>query len=340
MPVRPLRFVLAAAGAAALAAWLAPGAAVAAEPVAATFAPPPDFYPESMAVGPDGTVYVGSWHQGAVARLKPGQRTARIFVPPGSNGLTNAQGLLVDTARRLLWVCSGDLGYVTVPRHPSALKAYDLATGAPRGSYDLPGGGYCNDLALAGDGRIYVTDSLHPRILELDGPGAALRDWVEDKRFCKGADGFCLNGIAIDPGRAIYVSTVAASTTLLKVGLQAAGKPGPVSEVRFPRVLKNADGVRWLGGGRLLIFESNAFAKNDPLDGSVSIATLRGDGSAGLETIVNGLADPSSGLAYRGRIYVLQSKYEILLRHKPDEMATVPRGVPFTIQSVPLPPAH
>lgn len=302
-----------------------------------SFSLPADFYPESLAVSHDGTFYIGSWREGAVARLKPGEQKAKLFVAPGSNGLSNTQGVLVDEKRGLLWACSGDLGYTTVPQTPSALKSFDLATGAPRQSYALPGGGYCNDLALAGDGRLYVTDSKRPRILVLNDPRGSLRTWISDPAFCSGNNGFCLNGIAIDPDRAVYVSAVNATNRLYKVPFGFDGKPGGVTTVIFPRVLKNADAIRYLGSGRLLIFESNAFAKNDPLDGSIGLATLHRDGTASIDTLVNGLASPSSGLAYRGRLYFIQSKYAILLRHPPNDTQSVPRAVPFAVNSVPLP---
>ncbi|WP_097460369.1 Vgb family protein [Mangrovitalea sediminis] len=301
------------------------------------FSLPKDFYPESIAVSPDGTFYIGSWREGAIARLAPGQHRAGLFVAPGSNGLSNTQGVLVDQKRGRLWACSGSLGYTTVPRTPSALKSFDLATGAALHSYALPGGGYCNDLALAPDGRLYVTDSKHARILVLDRSSGHLRTWVSDPAFCPGSNGFCLNGIAIDPGQAIYVSAVNATDRLFRVPFVRQGRAGRVGEVVFPRVLKNADGIRYLQGGRLLIFESNAFARNDPLDGSVSLASLHTDGTASLKTLVNGLASPSSGVAYNGRVYFIQSKYAILLRHPANDTAEVPRGVPFMVQSVPLP---
>ena len=133
-------------------------AAIAAPPVVQAL--PEDWYPESMTIGPDGTFYVGSWRQGAVARLKPGVTPkAQVLVKPGANGLANGQGMLVDAKRGALWICSGNIGFTTVPSTPSALKRYDLATGAPRASYAMPDGGYCNDLAQDTRGNLYVTDS-------------------------------------------------------------------------------------------------------------------------------------------------------------------------------------
>jgi hypothetical protein len=111
-----------------------------------------------------------------------------------------------------------------------------------------------------------------------------------------------------------------------------------VETIRFPRTLKNADGIRYLDHNRLLIFETNAFAKNDPLDGRVSLATVHANGSATLDTLVNGLASPSSGLAYGRRVYFIQRKYDaILFKPEPGDSAVIPHGVPFTVQSAPLP---
>ena len=112
----------------------------------------------------------------------PGGAQADILVGPGSQGLANAQGVLVDAARGALWVCSGNIGFTTVPSTPSALKRYDLATGAPRGSLALPDAGYCNDLALDTQGRLYVTDSRHPRVLRLSPDGTALQVWKKGPR--------------------------------------------------------------------------------------------------------------------------------------------------------------
>jgi hypothetical protein len=42
-----------------------------------------------------------------------------VVVPPGSEGLANAQGVLVDAARGALWVCCGDIGFTVVHRRPA-----------------------------------------------------------------------------------------------------------------------------------------------------------------------------------------------------------------------------
>lgn len=318
-----------------LAGLMACGAAHAATEAPSTLPLPADWYPESVAVGPDGTFYVGSWRQGAVARIRPGADQAEVLVQPGSNGLSNGQGVLVDARRGLLWICSGTFGFTTVPTRPSALKSYDLATGAPRASYPMPEAGYCNDLAQDDDGAIYVTDSLHPRVLRWRPGDDALQVWKEDASFSAGPEGYKLNGIAIDRNH-VYVSTVTAAPYLLRIDAKPDGSAGAVTRIDMPRTLKNADAIRSVGPGRLVIFESNAFGHDGPYGGQVSLATLAGDRASSLVTLVAGLNDPSSGAIAHGRIYFIESKYSLLFAHKGDDVG-IPRHVPFDVQSVVLP---
>ncbi|MCW3479106.1 hypothetical protein OL229_05955 [Neisseriaceae bacterium JH1-16] len=330
--MKPTRSLLKAAMVAALL-W-GHGVALAAEP-ATTLALPADWYPESLATGPDGSFYVGSWRQGAVARIRPRGGAPEILVKPGSNGLANGQGVLVDAARRLLWICSGNLGYTTVPSTPSALKSYDLDSGEPRASYPMPDKGYCNDLVQDRNGTLYVTDSFHPRVLRLMPGETALRIWKEDPALSAGNDGFFLNGIALDGDRQLYVSAVSAVPWLQRIAIEPDGSSGALTRIDMPRTLKNADAIRSAGPGRLVIFESNAFGKDGPYGGQVSVATINGR-SATLQTIVAGLNDPSSGVIVGDRVYFIESKYSLLFSHAHDD-AKVPRNVPFDIQSRTLP---
>lgn len=297
---------------------------------------PVDWYPESLAAGPDGTLYVGSWRQGAVARLAPDGSPPQVLIPPGSNGLANGQGMLVDAPAGLLWVCSGSLGHTTVPTTPSALKSYDLTSGAPRNSYPMPNNGYCNDLAQAKDGTIYVTDSYHPRILSMPRGGKALSVWLEDPQLGSGDTKFYLNGISIANDGSVFASAVAAVPWILRVGRLPSGKAGAIRRITAPRVLKNVDAVRTLDANHLVLFESNAFGNDGPYGGQITLATMQGHRITKLDTLAAGLNDPSSGLIQQGRIWYIESKYGLLLAH-PDNDAAVPRHVPFSVGSVALP---
>ena len=57
---------------------------------------------------------------------------------------------------------------------PVSLKAFDLKTGAGKGSWPLPGEKtLCNDMVVGPDGSVYVADLFQPHILKL-APGADL----------------------------------------------------------------------------------------------------------------------------------------------------------------------
>lgn len=296
---------------------------------------PRDWYPESVAVGPDGAFYVGSWRQGAIARINPATLETKILVPPGANGLANTQGLLVDPKAGLLWACSGTMGFTTVPMRPSALKAFDLETGAAKGDFVMPDNGYCNDLAQDEAGDLYVTDSLHPRILRLQRGEASLSIWKEDPAFST-SGAFYLNGIAINRDHQVYVSMVASAPYLLRLDVEADGAAGPVRRIEADRPLRNADAIRVDGEGRVVIFESDAFGTDGDFGGAVTVATVSGERLTDLQTVLAGLNQPSSGVVLKGRVYVIESKYPILLRHKGDEGA-IPTNVPFDLLSAPVP---
>jgi hypothetical protein len=336
MPARrPLVPSLAAAAGAALLA----AASFAAAPVVRPL--PPDWYPESLAAGPDGSLYVGSWRQGAIARVPADGGAPQVLVPPASQGLANVQGVLVDAARGALWACSGDIGFTVVPSTPSALKRYDLATGAPRGSWPMPDDGYCNDLAQDASGALYVSDSRHPRILKL-APGApALAVWAEDERLA-GPAVFSdrhgayvgLNGIAVGDDGAILASLVAAAPCVLRVPVGADGRAGAPQRLVAPRTLANVDALRAWKPGRLVLFESNAFGAG-PYGGRITLARVAGD-RLELRPLAAGLNDPSSGVVAGGRVWFIESKY-FLLTHRAPADGPVPEGVPFDVESVALP---
>jgi DNA-binding beta-propeller fold protein YncE len=97
-----------------------------------------------------------------VQRLADG--TVRDFVAPGAHGLAAALGLAVDAERKLLWIVSAGLpqaaGLPAELRDRSALLAVDLDSGELRRKVDAPGEGrrWWNDVALAADGTVYVSD--------------------------------------------------------------------------------------------------------------------------------------------------------------------------------------
>ena len=169
-------------------------------------------FPESISAAPDGTLYVSSLASGGVVRIKPGASTAEQWIKPGAfdgrfdirrarrRTLQSSMGLLERHVRQ------GSTGTKLHPRQ--LLKGFDLATGQGKVSAALPGSqNLCNDMAIAADGSIYVTNSRAPQILRLKPDGKDLEVFLEDKQFEPPKDGVGLDGIAIGGDGDIYVNT-------------------------------------------------------------------------------------------------------------------------------------
>ena len=89
--------------------------------------------------------------------------TVKELVPAGRDGLGSAQGMEVDAARRILWVCSTAhkqaRGIAAAEVGRAALHAFHADSGKPLGRYPLAGGeaGHsCDSLTLDGQGAVYV----------------------------------------------------------------------------------------------------------------------------------------------------------------------------------------
>ena len=148
-----------------------------------------------------------------------------------------------DAKSNALLVCSNDVSGLGVTGPGSAigshLKGFDLATGECKISAQLPGKtNLCNDMTVASDGTVYVTNSLTPQILQLKPGGKALEVWVEDKRF-QPPSGAGLDGIAIGGDSNIYVNTFNGGE-FFRVEVKD-GKPGAVTKLETSRPLKLPD---------------------------------------------------------------------------------------------------
>src|ERR1700704_2795364 len=143
-------------------------AAHAAEPTELVL-PGKGIFPESITSTSDGTLIIGSLGHGNVSRIAPGKTLAEEWIKPGTGGLNGVLGVFADEKGKNLWVCSNNLEN---KGEATSVKSFDLKTGAPKGTYPLPGTGtLCNDIAVAGDGTAYVTDTRQGSVLMLK-PGA------------------------------------------------------------------------------------------------------------------------------------------------------------------------
>jgi DNA-binding beta-propeller fold protein YncE len=265
---------------------------------------PDGFYPESLAVAADGTLFTGSAVEASIVRIRPGAATAEPFIPTGTGGLMSVEGLLVDDTTRRLYACTSDLGVAISPKTETALLAFDVMTGAFLHRWPLPEGGFCNDLVRAPDGGLLITDSAKPRLLKFDPASAGLSVWVEDPLL--GGAQLNGNGIAIDDNN-VYVDTFS-DGRLIRVPMLVDGHPGTPQLITLPRPLAGADALRSLSPGYLMAFENDIPGGN----GRVTIIALHGD-IATLQPVAEGLAEPVSGLVTADKVLIVESQFRKLL---------------------------
>lgn len=221
-------------------------------------------------------------------------------------------GVRVSADGRLLYACSSDPGFgkLTGSAKP-AITAFRIADGTPAGRFELPGGGFCNDLTELGDGTILATDSLKPRIYAVS--NGAIRVWLEDTRF--EGEGFNLNGIAAVSG-AVYRITV-----------NPDGSAGEVSEVTLSRMLKSPDGLSAVSSTELIVVEGGGLHAG-ALGG---LARIRLDRHAGdVEVIADGLKVPTTAALWNGSAYVVEGQLDTLF----DKTAGPPEA--FRVRAIPV----
>ena len=272
---------------------------------------PDHAHPEGVVFDAAGNLYVTSMGRGAVYRIRPGEDRAEPFIAPGSAGLMGAQGGRIDQARGLLYVCSSHNGAnPDAVRGPSALKAFSLVDGSPRGSWDLPGGAsaYCNDMVVLPSGAVLVTDSLNPEILVLRPGSKKLDVWLSHPRFA--GKSYALNNMALEAdGRTLYVGKLD-SGELLRIRLTKDERPsGEPESIKLPRRIDDPDGMALVAPGKMLICEASVEANR----GRVSLLEIHGDRATLAPVVENaGLAVPT-GVAIRdGQVYVAESQVATL----------------------------
>ena len=194
--------------------------------------------PESLTVAPGGLVFAGSASSPFVYKVDPRSATAEKFVDASAEGAgTFFFGMLADATTNTLWTCqlTPVAGVTPVKRH-TALRGFDLATGAQKLRWNLPGdNSTCNDFSVGPDKALYITDTANGKIYKLM-PGASTADLLLDDRALDGIDGITfLNGV-------LYVNNVR-SNKLYRVPIDATGKAAPPVEIVLDQPVKGPDGM-------------------------------------------------------------------------------------------------
>lgn len=281
-------------------------------------------YTESITAGLDGSFYVSSFAAGGVQRVKPGATAAEPFIAPAAFGSRSTFGLFADAKTNTLWVCSNDVTGFGVPGpskvEGSHLLSFDLASGEGKTDHKFPSvPSLCNDITVADDGTVYVTDSLAPRILRL-APGAKdLEVFVENKRFQPPA-GAGLDGIAFGGDGNMYVNTFHGGE-LFRIEVKD-GKAGAITKLETSRPISLPDGLRHVSGLTFLMVEGT---------GTLDRVTIDGD-KAKIDTIKDGLKEPTAFAKVGATAWVAEGQ----LSHLLDPKIKTPPVLPFEIIPVPV----
>src|SRR5215472_17264758 len=230
--------------------------------------------PESLTVAPGGTLIVGSASSPFVYKVRPGSTTPEKFVDASAEGAgTFFFGMLADAATNTLWTCqlTPVAGATPVKRH-TALRGFDLSTGAQKLRWDLPGdNSTCNDFAIGPDKALYISDTANSKIYKLPAGASAAELFLEDRAL------YGIDGITFLDGT-LYVNNVF-SNNLYRIPVDAAGKAGQPVDIWMDQPVKGPDGMR-AANGKLLLAENGS--------GKISAITVNGD-KASVTVIKEGL---------------------------------------------------
>ena len=236
-----------------------------AQPVTTITMADPNTFPENVTTLSDGTVILGAMLTHYIYRARPGQATAERWIdltPVGSA----SWGLMADNTRNTLWVCTTAFplpAKITPPikeRH-TTLRAFDTNTGAAKGAYPLLGAtNSCNDMTIAANGTVYVTDIANGNIQRLRPSAAALVPWVGTPELAN------VDGIAFI-GTTLYANNVSTGK-LFRIPINADGSAGAPVEIKLSQPLEGPDGMR-AHNGKMYVAENRG--------GRASEITFSGD---------------------------------------------------------------
>ncbi|MBV9656228.1 MAG: hypothetical protein JOZ42_16870 [Acetobacteraceae bacterium] len=262
-------------------------------------------YPESITATSDGTLIAGSLNEGGVFRVPPGSSVAERWIAPGANDSMTILGVYADEKGGTLWACSTNLGAFGVPppggAKPIALKAFDLKSGAAKGSWPLPGDkSLCNDMVVGTDGTVYVADLFQPHVLALRPGGKALEVWAESPLF--NGEGPQLDGITIAGDGNMYVNPYAGGK-LFRIEMKD-GAAGKVTELKLSQPIDHPDGMRPFGAKDLLMTEGG---------GNFDVVRLEGD-AAKVEVVRDKFKGPCAVVQTGDTAWVLEGQQNTLFK--------------------------
>jgi hypothetical protein len=234
-----------------------PPAAASAPPAASSCAPPDciraargGFIPEGIEYDTDNARFLtGSLAEGSIFQIGEDGSVTPVIE---DSDLVSSVGIEVDEERDRLLVTNSDSGvFQGQSKGHAKLGVYNLNTGERLAMVDLgallnagpDASFFANDVTVADDGTIYVTDTMQNVIYRVgtDYQGAVFH------RFAATAQGFALNGLVYGPNDYLLVAEMGGGS-IYKVPV---ADPSTAMQVTLAEPVTGADGLAWMGDGRL-----------------------------------------------------------------------------------------
>lgn len=295
----------------ALAALVAVATAGSAARPSAYALPGDNVFPEGIDYwGKTGQYFVSSTGDGSVLRGEIDEPAAAPFAAPA--GPFSAIGVRVDKRNGLLYVAGGPTGTVRV---------IDAVTGALLKTFTSGTGGFLNDLIVAENGDVYVTDSFRPTLWRIPAgaPAGPLEAWLSFASTpLQYTPGFNVNGIVETQGGRYLILVQSSTGGLFRIEL-ATKEVTPIDLGGQP---VNGDGLE-LDHKTLYAVAAGAIVKVEFAQGFAS------------GTVVSRTTDPSflspTTLTLVGkRLLVVNSQFA-------RRNAGLPPILPFTVSAVDAP---
>jgi hypothetical protein len=274
-------------------------------PAAEISIPGTGVFPESLTSSGDGTIYIGSVGKAEIYKVAPGTAGAVPFIAPGTGGMKQIFGVLADDSSGTLWACSNQVAVGgppgPIPGVINGLFSFDLATGAAKSHYDFPAGGMCNDIAVASNGDVYVTDTQGMQVLKLPKGGSKLEVWSAKDAF--GPPGGVLDGITVVGNR--VVANTLRTSKLFAVEIGSDGKAGKVTELKLSGPIVMPDGMRAFGDNGLLTTDGGGKIQHVVINGDAGEVRTVKDG---LEGVVSVTTVGNYGYALEGQLGIMMAQ--------------------------------
>jgi hypothetical protein len=306
-------------------------------------------FPEGILELPDGRVMVGGFGDGSLQLVDPNNTSSSpsYFSAPGENGMVIAVGFAYDEELDNFWVANFnfDLGD-GIPG--SQLKVFSL-NGSLKATVpsDFMPGVFFNEIALAKDGSVYVSDTFNPTIWKANPNNlTGVQEFATNKDLLSNAVGqpFGLNGLAITLDNNYLIASVmdrldAGNGTILRISIAN-------QNVTSVTLLDNdggkavagfagSDGMFFDPQDKQRLFMVNVFSSA----GAIYTADFSNDYSIATLTIRDAFASaynrPTASTMANGMLWTMNSQLDHIIDDENGALGTPP-DLPFQMVGVPL----